>query len=48
MEEALKRTPARRTTTPQDIANVVVFLASDVSSDLMGQNVGVDGGTSII
>ena len=48
MNEVLTTTPARRTTTPQDIANTVAFLVSDVSSDIMGQNIGVDGGTSII
>ena len=39
--------PVRRTTTPQDIANVAAFLASDVSSDIVGQTIGVDGGESI-
>jgi 3-oxoacyl-[acyl-carrier protein] reductase len=48
MAEALGRTPARRTTTPQDIANAVLFLVSDLSTDIMGQNIVVDGGTSII
>jgi 3-oxoacyl-[acyl-carrier protein] reductase len=40
--------PNKRATTPQDIANVVAFLASDVSSDIVGQTISVDGGTSII
>jgi NAD(P)-dependent dehydrogenase (short-subunit alcohol dehydrogenase family) len=40
--------PNKRTTTPQDIANTVAFLASDVSSDIVGQTIAVDGGTSII
>ena len=40
--------PNKRTTTPQDIANAVAFLASDVSSDIVGQMISVDGGTSII
>lgn len=45
--DAVVRTPARRTTYPQDVANAVAFLASDVSSDIMGQNIAVDGGESI-
>lgn len=40
--------PNKRTTTPQDIANTVAFLVSDVSSDIVGQTIFVDGGTSII
>jgi len=40
--------PNKRTTTPQDIANAVAFLVSDVSSDIVGQTISVDGGTSII
>jgi 3-oxoacyl-[acyl-carrier protein] reductase len=39
--------PNKRPTTPQDVANMVAFLASDVSSDIIGQTIGVDGGTSI-
>jgi 3-oxoacyl-[acyl-carrier protein] reductase len=36
--------PMRRLTTPQDIANTVAFLVSDVSSDITGQTIQVDGG----
>jgi 3-oxoacyl-[acyl-carrier protein] reductase len=48
LESAKERIPLKRTTIPQDIANVVTFLASDVASDVVGQNIGVDGGESII
>ena len=48
LKGAVARIPARRTTAPQDIANAVAFLASDVSSDIMGQTIGVDGGESVI
>ena len=40
--------PIKRTTTPQDIANTVAFLVSDVSSDIVGQTIFVDGGESIV
>jgi 3-oxoacyl-[acyl-carrier protein] reductase len=43
----LQGIPNKRATTPQDIANLVAFLSSDVSSDIVGQTIGVDGGTSI-
>ena len=36
--------PAGRTTTPEDIGNMVAFLVSDVSSDIVGQIIDVDGG----
>jgi NAD(P)-dependent dehydrogenase (short-subunit alcohol dehydrogenase family) len=39
--------PAGRMTTPQDIGNMVAFLASDVSSDIVGQTFDVDGGKII-
>jgi NAD(P)-dependent dehydrogenase (short-subunit alcohol dehydrogenase family) len=39
--------PAGRMTTPQDIGNMVAFLASEVSSDIVGQVFDVDGGAII-
>ena len=39
--------PAGRMTTPQDIGNMTAFLASDVSSDIVGQVFDVDGGKII-
>jgi NAD(P)-dependent dehydrogenase (short-subunit alcohol dehydrogenase family) len=48
LKAALERVPTRRTTTPQDVANAAAFLASDVSSDVVGQVLFVDGGESII
>jgi len=48
VKAALARIPLRRTTQPQDIANAVAFLASDVASDIAGQTLSVDGGESVI
>lgn len=48
LEKAMNTIPIKRTTTPQDIANTVAFLSSDVSQDIVGQTISVDGGESII
>lgn len=48
LEKAMNTIPIKRTTTPQDIANVVAFLASDVSQDIVGQTISVDGGECIV
>jgi len=48
MEFAVRTVPLRRATTPQDIGNAVVFLASDASSDIVGQTFSVDGGTLML
>lgn len=39
--------PAGRFTTPEDIGNMVAFLASDVSKDVVGQIISVDGGLTM-
>lgn len=44
LDELIRKTPSRRTSTPQDIANAVTYLASDVSIDVVGQTLSVDGG----
>ena len=51
-KEALKarflpETPIGRGTEPQDIANAVAFLVSDISSDILGHVLSVDGGSTI-
>jgi NAD(P)-dependent dehydrogenase (short-subunit alcohol dehydrogenase family) len=43
----MDRTPLKRIADPQDMANAAVFLASDKSSFITGQNFLVDGGLSI-
>jgi NAD(P)-dependent dehydrogenase (short-subunit alcohol dehydrogenase family) len=40
-----ERIPMRRVGTPQDIANLVAFLVSDVSSYITGQTIVSDGGS---
>jgi NAD(P)-dependent dehydrogenase (short-subunit alcohol dehydrogenase family) len=47
IDSLTERTPTRRTTTPEDIANIVAFLASDVSGNIVGQTFSVDGGLSM-
>jgi NAD(P)-dependent dehydrogenase (short-subunit alcohol dehydrogenase family) len=48
LEKAKATIPIKRITVPQDIANLVTFLASDLSSDITGQTISVDGGESIV
>ncbi len=44
VERLRARTPAGRMGTPQEVANVYLFLASDLASFINGAVVGVDGG----
>lgn len=44
LDGMIANTPNKRTTTPEDIAAAVAFFASDVSSDIVGQTLSVDGG----
>jgi NAD(P)-dependent dehydrogenase (short-subunit alcohol dehydrogenase family) len=39
--------PLRRTGTPDEMANMIVFLASDAASYITGQTIAVDGGPSL-
>ncbi len=48
LEDSARRTPAGRLVTPQDVANVVVFLCTPHASMIHGQTVVVDGGYSIL
>jgi len=44
MENFVKRVPLGKWGTPEEIANVICFLASDLASYMTGQVVRVDGG----
>ena len=45
--EWCKKIPLRRGGTPEDVANIATFLASDMSSYVSGQVIQVDGGMNI-
>jgi NAD(P)-dependent dehydrogenase (short-subunit alcohol dehydrogenase family) len=45
--EYLKTIPLGRFGQPEDVANVVLFLASDAASYVTGQTVVVDGGQTL-
>ena len=46
-EEILSQIPLKRYGTPQDVADLTVFLAGDKSSYMTGQVFSIDGGMSI-
>jgi NAD(P)-dependent dehydrogenase (short-subunit alcohol dehydrogenase family) len=46
VKAAIAHTPLRRIGKPEDVADVVLFLASDASRFMTGQTVYVDGGVS--
>ncbi|MEW6219241.1 MAG: enoyl-[acyl-carrier-protein] reductase FabL [Thermodesulfobacteriota bacterium] len=47
LETARRGTPLGRLTTPEDVANVALFLCSELAAMIQGQTVTVDGGYSI-
>jgi 2-hydroxycyclohexanecarboxyl-CoA dehydrogenase len=47
-EKAAKAYPLRRLGKPEDIASVVVFLASDAASFITGQTISVSGGYTMM
>lgn len=47
VEDCLRRTPAGRLGTPQDIAKVIAFLCSEESRWIIGQTLIADGGMSL-
>ncbi len=47
LETALQRTPIGRLTTPDDVADVALFLCSEMAGMIQGQVITVDGGYAI-
>ncbi|WP_028582575.1 enoyl-[acyl-carrier-protein] reductase FabL [Desulfogranum japonicum] len=47
LQFSLDRTPLGRLTTPEDVANVALFLCSDLATMIHGQVITVDGGYAI-
>ena len=47
VEQMVSKTPAGRIGEPQDVADVVVFLCSDLARFITGQNIVVDGGMTL-
>ena len=47
-EELIARTPTKRLTTPEDVAGSAIFLASNLSNNMTGQCLFVDGGLTMI
>jgi 2-hydroxycyclohexanecarboxyl-CoA dehydrogenase len=47
LKRAVKGCPLRRVGSPQDVANMVVFLASDCASYVTGQAISVSGGLTM-
>jgi len=47
-KQMLKQIPLRRVGTPEDIADLALFLASDKSKYITGETIRIDGGLSVI
>lgn len=47
LQTAIKRTPLGRLTTPEDVADVALFLCSNLAEMIQGQVITVDGGYAI-
>ena len=44
IQEYINRVPLKRMASPDDVANTILFLASDLSNYITGQVISVDGG----
>ena len=47
LERALPMIPSGKATTPQDVGNMVAYLASDIADNIIVQTSLVDGGMSL-
>jgi Tropinone reductase 1 len=47
LKKILERTPLNRVGKPEEVANLVTYLAMDKASYITGQNIMVDGGMSV-
>lgn len=48
LHKSIEKTPTGRLTLPDDVANVVLFLCTDLAKQIQGQTIIVDGGYSIL
>jgi enoyl-[acyl-carrier protein] reductase III len=48
IQKAVDATPTAHLTTPEDIAELISFLCSPVSSQIVGQNIVIDGGKTLL
>ena len=46
-DEYVQEMALKRVTTPQDVANAVLFMASDEARNITGQELAVDGGWDV-
>ena len=46
-DEYVQEMALKRVTTPQDVANAVLFMASDEAQNITGQELAVDGGWDV-
>ena len=48
LKEIEERSPLRRTTTPEEVGDTAVFLFSELSRGITGENIHVDSGFHIV
>ena len=48
LSESERKTPTGRLTTPEDVANVALYLCCPLSNQIQGQTITIDGGYSIM